>query len=134
MAKRDCADAGRYTKTVQSVVLMGYPWMRMNNYTYAVDTPMQPEEWRLVFDNSPNPFTDVTDIRFTTAGDGNATVRILDVTGRLVRDWDVECVLGMNRIHWDGRNQAGEPLPSGVYFGILESNGERHMNKMLRVR
>ncbi len=134
MAKRDCADAGRYTKTVQSVVLMGYPWMRMNNYTYVVDTPMEQEEWRLVFDNSPNPFTDVTDIRFTSAGDGIATVRILDVTGRVVRDWDVEGVLGMNMIQWDGRNQAGQLLPSGVYFGILQADGEKHMNKMLRVR
>jgi hypothetical protein len=60
---------------------------------------------------SPNPFRGRTVLSFAGAPDGPRPVVIHDVAGRLVRRLD-----GGREVLWDGRDNAGRLLPSGVYF------------------
>ena len=72
--------------------------------------------------NYPNPFNPETWIPFRLAEDANVTLAIYDVDGRIVRRLDI----GYSRagiyegrdkaIYWDGRNDLGESIASGVYF------------------
>jgi hypothetical protein len=71
---------------------------------------------------APNPFAGVTELRFTGAP---GRVAIHDVSGRLVREW-----AGLRwsssgsvapRMAWDGRDRAGRPVPSGIYFVRAET-------------
>ncbi len=70
---------------------------------------------------SPNPFSKLTEIRYVIGDmDGlkNTSLRIYDITGRLVRDLSCSMpnALGPAQISWDGTDQADRPLSSGVYF------------------
>jgi hypothetical protein len=72
--------------------------------------------------NYPNPFNPDTWIPFKLSESANIEVRIYDVTGSIVRIIDVGrkpagIYVDKDRaVYWDGRNQAGERVSSGVYF------------------
>lgn len=70
----------------------------------------------------PNPFGHEATIAYSIATAGQVTVRVIDVSGRVVRtlvDRTVEP--GAHSLVWDGRTDSGERAASGVYFVRLES-------------
>ena len=86
--------------------------------------------------NHPNPFNPSTTIPFTLAAPGRVTVEIVDVAGRRMRTLlrNVERPAGPNQIHWNGRDDAGRPLASGVYFARLTLDGDAEQKKMLLIK
>ena len=75
--------------------------------------------WRTTLHpNVPNPFNPVTAIRFDLARPGKVGVSIFDVAGRRVRGLlqaDLEAGRG-HSVEWNGRDDTGRRVPSGVYF------------------
>ena len=86
--------------------------------------------------NFPNPFNPETWIPYTLADDADVNVRIYDVEGKLVRHLDVGYQRGgryLSReaaIYWDGRDQLGESVSSGVYFYTLKAAGFSDTHRM----
>ena len=83
--------------------------------TAAGSTPSAPR--RLTVSAHPNPFNPATTVRI--AGDAVARTRVAvyDVAGRRVRLlWDAPLRAEARSFAWDGRNDAGSPAASGVYF------------------
>jgi hypothetical protein len=71
---------------------------------------------------APNPFRGITTIRFSMPQAVPATLAIHDVAGRRVRTLlDGAAVDGDRRFVWDGRDDAGRALSSGVYFYRLQA-------------
>lgn len=67
--------------------------------------------------NYPNPFNPSTMIAFDLAARAQSTLRVFDSAGRAVRTLlDGELLeAGHREVHWDGRDDAGNPMPAGVY-------------------
>lgn len=85
--------------------------------------------------NVPNPFNPVTAIRFTIAEDCRATLAVFDASGRRVRSLvDGRLKAAFYRIEWDGRNDEGRPLASGVYFYRLDAGRFSKTRKMVLLR
>ena len=90
----------------------------------------------------PNPFNPFTNIAFATAADADVTVKIFDVSGRLVRVLkDGEPMGGgYHLLGWDGLSDAGVQVPSGAYIaGVWASNpltghNEKGTKKLLVVQ
>jgi len=75
--------------------------------------------------NYPNPFNPATKVDFTMARDAAATLRVYDVTGRLVRTLlDSYLTVGRYVVDWDGRDDRGQHAASGVYFLRLQAGGQ----------
>ena len=78
--------------------------------------------------NFPNPFNPETWIPYTLADDADVNVRIYDVGGKLVRNLDIGYQRAgryLNRekaVYWDGRDQLGTSVSSGVYFYTLKTD------------
>jgi streptogramin lyase len=74
--------------------------------------------------NYPNPFNSATTLLFDLPGRGNVTIRILSLTGRSVRNL-VSGVFeaGNHQIRWDGRDDRGGSVPSGVYVARVTAGG-----------
>jgi len=69
---------------------------------------------------SPNPFVHETTLAFRLPSAGRATLDIFDVAGARVRTLvDEPLSAGGHRAVWDGRNQAGRPVPPGLYHARL---------------
>lgn len=83
----------------------------------------------------PSPFSRSTEIEFQLAQAGKATLRIYDIAGHLVRTLvDGEMDAGPHTVSWDGRDQGGQPLASGIYFYRLVSAGVDANRRTLLVR
>ncbi len=72
--------------------------------------------------NYPNPFNPTTTIRYSLPINKRVSLRIYDMMGRVVRtlvDDQVQSA-GSYKVQWDGRNQHGTRVSSGVYLYSLE--------------
>jgi len=85
--------------------------------------------------NYPNPFRHRTGIPFGLASEENATIRIYDVRGRLVRTLvDGQRKAAAQTITWDGRDTRGTRVAAGIYFYRLEAGTFVQTKKMVVVR
>jgi hypothetical protein len=67
--------------------------------------------------NRPNPFRHSTEFRVGLPDAGPVTLEVFDVSGRRVWEQQIEgLAAGWHSIPFDGRDQSGRNLPSGVYF------------------
>ncbi|MCE5248904.1 T9SS type A sorting domain-containing protein [bacterium] len=79
----------------------------------------------VIFNNYPNPFNPSTTIEFVIPESGSVMVDIYTITGQKIR-----CLLsetlpaGKHAVVWDGKNEAGSAVSSGVYFVRLEAGKE----------
>jgi hypothetical protein len=82
--------------------------------------------------NHPNPFNPRTEIQFGLPKAGMVDLAIFDVRGRRVRHLidHLEVSAGMHEIEWNGTDDAGRALGSGVYIYRLETAAERISRKM----
>lgn len=93
-----------------------------------------------LFQNYPNFFNAGTWIPYQLAKDTDVVIEIYDSLGRLVRSLDVGYriagyyIAKHQAVYWDGKNEAGEQMPSGVYFYIIEADSFTAMSKMAMVR
>ena len=106
-------------------------------------TPLAPTSSKLtntlqteLLPNYPNPFNPETWIPFRLAEDTDVTLDIYDASGRLVRNLDIgHSKAGIyesrdKAIYWDGKNDLGENVASGVYFYHLKA-GEYSATKRM---
>ena len=70
-----------------------------------------------IYGNFPNPARESTSIHYSLAGGGNASLRIYDLHGRLVRTLvDRNQTTGFHEVVWDGRGDDGRRCAAGSYF------------------
>lgn len=85
-----------------------------------------------LFQNVPNPFNPRTVIRYEVAHTGDVSLVVYDVTGRAVRRLVSGLVIeGPHSVDWDGRNDAGDRVSSGVYFYRLTTGTTTLTRKMI---
>lgn len=81
--------------------------------------------------NYPNPFNPSTTIVFEVPVAGRVQLAVYDARGSLVRTLvDGALPAGPRREQWDGRDQRGRAVASGVYFVRLEAGGETASHKV----
>lgn len=86
-------------------------------------------------ENSPNPATPKTAIRFSLGRAGHARLAIYDVQGReVVRLLDGTRPAGEQAAAWNGRDQNQQPVPGGVYFYRLEAEGRSFSRRLVIAR
>ena len=87
--------------------------------------------------NFPNPFNPETWIPYTLADDADVEVCIYDVQGMLVRRLDIgrqragRYLSRQTAAYWDGKDQSGASVASGVYFYTLEADAFSKTRRMV---
>lgn len=95
------------------------------------DTPSLSEILKLC-QNYPNPFREVTGIEYSVTGPCHTTLKIYNSAGGLIRSLvDEQQEPGTYRVLWDGRDEKGEEMSSGVYFYRLRAAEFSRTRKML---
>ena len=85
--------------------------------------------------NWPNPFNPKTTIRFSLDTAGPARLSVFDASGRLLRVLaDREFEDGEYAVDWNGRDEAGRAMPSGVYFSKLSSRSGEDREKLVLLK
>jgi hypothetical protein len=112
----------------------GYAILGPDNVT-GTGTPGTPDDFALG-ENVPNPFNPTTTIHYDVPeGGGAVTLRIYDVSGRLVRTLlDGHQVAGPRTVIWNGADDNGQGVSSGVYFCRMDARGYSSTRKMVLLR
>jgi len=85
--------------------------------------------------NYPNPFNGNTTLVFDLERSGTVRICIFDLKGRQVIVLKHgSCPRGRNALIWDGRNDNGAEVPSGLYWASLETGGRVTVQRMTLVR
>ena len=93
-----------------------------------------PEEFTLS-QNYPNPFNPSTNIRFTLKNADHVRLLVYSILGQKVRTLaDQEMMAGSYVATWDGRDDRGNQLSSGVYFYRLETKSLTVTRNMLLLK
>ena len=89
----------------------------------------------VLYQNVPNPFNPVTTIRYSVGGTGRVELGVYDVGGRLVtRLVNATQPAGIYNVSWDGRDERGSQVSSGVYFYRLRTPGSAQTRKMVLLK
>jgi hypothetical protein len=93
-------------------------------FVTAVEPTASPAMGRMLR-NYPNPFNPRTTVEFTMSRDATASLRVYDARGRLVSTLlESYITAGKHSVTWNGRNDAGVSVGSGVYFIRLQAGGQ----------
>jgi len=94
----------------------------------------------VLFQNFPNQFNPDTWIPYQLHLDAPVTIEIYDLKGQLIRQFGLGHQAAgyyldkSTALHWDGRNQNGEPVTSGIYVYVLRADDFLASKRMLLVK
>lgn len=90
----------------------------------------------LLMQNYPNPFGAGTMIRYQVAPPGgHVKIQIFDAAGRLVKTLkDQDMAPGFYDTPWDGKNNNGRKMATGIYFYQMRAPGFKSDKKMMMIR
>tara|TARA_B100000575_G_C23104990_1_gene637724 strand:- start:829 stop:1812 length:984 start_codon:yes stop_codon:yes gene_type:complete len=107
-----------------------------NEYQLNIDQKgsLMPEDF-LILSNYPNPFNPQTNIEIQASKNLVGTLKIFDVSGRLVRSFgEISINTGNNIYEWDGANSFGENAPTGVYIVSLKTDDDMIDRKIILLK
>lgn len=85
--------------------------------------------------SSPNPFNPETKIELNLPAAVSGDVRIMDVRGRVVADLHHGALAqGRSTFVWQGRDNAGRTVASGVYWVVAQTNDQKFVRKIMLVK
>jgi len=86
--------------------------------------------------NYPNPFNPTTSINFTLRQNELISLNVYDVQGRLIKTLieNEQFFDGNYQFTWDGKNNYGKQVPSGMYLYELVSEEQLEIKKMILMK
>ena len=85
--------------------------------------------------NYPNPFNPSTTIEFAVEKEMAVSLKVFDISGKRVRSLAEESFpAGKHRLAWDGRDENGSPVATGVYFVKMQAGAKIYTRKMILLK
>ena len=108
------------------------------NYTEATTSVsneiLAPSDF-VLHQNYPNPFNPSTTINFRLAKSGLVTLKIFDLSGRGIKSLvEGPRDAGVHTVTWDGTNQSGQRIASGIYVYRLQAGDFSQAAKMMFIQ
>lgn len=107
--------------------------------SFPIDAIIIPDR-NLLGQNFPNPFNPETWIPYQLKDESEVTIQIYNVSGRIVRTINLGhkspgiYVTREQAAYWDGRNNVGERMASGLYFYTLKTKSYAQTKRMLLLK
>jgi len=93
-----------------------------------------PQEFVLL-QNYPNPFNPTTTISYTLKENARVNLKIYNTLGQVVKTLvNDQQQAGARTVHWDGTNEFGARVASGVYIYRIEANNFVQSKKMVMMK
>ena len=123
-----------YTGKMDNIQLYNYS-VNLGEETATEPEPSGIPERFTLSQNYPNPFNPSTTIRYTVPAEEHVTITIYDLLGREVKTLvNKNLIPGQYSSVWNGKNDAGDLVSSGVYFYRLRAGEVTKVRKMVLLR
>jgi hypothetical protein len=100
-----------------------------------VDVALPEIPINLLFQNFPNPFNPITTVEYMVARESPVAITVFNLKGERIRSLVHEGKpAGVYRIVWDGTDDVGQMVASGVYFCQLQIGRYKSVKKMLMIK
>jgi hypothetical protein len=112
-------------------------YLQLLSNTYVdVDDQTNPPVTRLVLYNAyPNPFNPSTTLCFGLPSAGIVKLDIYNIKGQKVKSLlNEQCLPGKSKVVWDGKDDNGKSVASGLYFAKISSGGQNASRKLVLVK
>jgi len=130
---RDTVNGNVYTVTVADSPIEGMNFDVVTD-VQEIESPELPNLYSLS-QNYPNPFNPSTQIEFEIPKAGFVEIQIFNVLGKQLRTLVSERLsAGRKVVTWDGTDNGGHPVASGVYFYRISTDGYAEAKKMLLLK
>ena len=133
------ADVEGWLTQAQQIALTDPTYLRGIAVLEQLLVALTPKE-TVLLPNYPNPFNPETWIPYHLAHAADVTLTIYDTKGALVRQLDLGhqpagyYTARSKAAYWDGRNESGESVASGVYFYQLRAEDYTALRRMVIVK
>ncbi len=108
--------------------------VRMGTHVVGLSKSEIPMDFMLG-NNYPNPFNPTTTINYGLPNTGHVSLTIFNLTGRKIRTLvNAEQSAGYKSVIWDGKNDAGEMVSTGIYFYRMVSEEFNQTKKMVYMK
>ena len=88
-----------------------------------------------LYPNYPNPFNPITNIAFSLSKHSLVDLKIVDIEGRQIRHLlSNGFAAGRHGVNWNGTNDLGAAVGSGIYFMVLRAEGKVLSQKLSLIR
>ncbi len=126
---------GDFGLTIGEVLTEGNERRRLAQVNVNNARPIARQLTNALSQNYPNPFNPKTTIVFSLREQGQVSLNIYDVKGRLVRTLvDRKLDANLHRVEWDGLGNNGSPISSGIYFYRIKAGDFTQTKKMLLLK
>lgn len=120
------------------VINDGYPFLHWEHpetiYFTSINDIQIPDNYCL-YQNYPNPFNPSTTISYQLLAVSDIHMIIFDLSGRKIQQWSCQNqIAGTYEITWNGKDQNGNPVPSGVYIYRMVADGFVQSKKMVLLK
>jgi hypothetical protein len=120
--------------TLRGAIIRGKKYGDITVSVEEVKTSEVPFDFELK-QNYPNPFNGETKIPFKLSRSIKAEISIYDITGEKLRTvFNGKRGFGAYVVSWNGKNDNGDLLPSGIYFIVMQSNNAFQVQKAVFVK
>lgn len=127
---RFASPAGVFAQQVSRNGVLGEVITKINSY----NNPAIPEKIKL-FQNYPNPFNPVTTIKYRLPKSGKVRLEIFNILGQRVKTLlNARQNANYYTIQWNGTNNAGNQVSSGLYIYRLTVTDEKNKEKFVSVK
>lgn len=97
------------------------------------ETETQPQDFLMVHGNFPNPFTYETTVAYEIGKESAVEINVIDMLGRKIArlggQWETQ---GLHQIRWNGRDDQGKPVASGLYWVQIQAGDHIAVQKVFR--
>ena len=133
-------EGGAFTRNTGWMQLPASNDYNLNIIAITMSETLSGEDTELVAmtnlnNNYPNPFNPTTTISYNLAADGNVSLDVYNVKGQKVKSLlNAKQTSGEHSVVWNGKDDSGKNLTSGVYFYKLQSGNYVSTKKMLLLK
>ncbi len=101
----------------------------------SIDSDVHPIQSFMLEQNFPNPFNPNTTIRYYIPETSRVTLSIYDIMGRTIRTLvNTDLPVGVYEYRWNGTDEAGNAINTGVYFCRLKAGEYTHTIKLAFIK
>jgi len=87
-----------------------------------------------LYQNYPNPFNNTTSIRFDLSHDNHVEFQVMNILGQVVYSLRKHYLAGWHQVDWNGTDNSGSPVASGVYYYRLKTSEYSDSKKMILLK
>jgi len=132
--ENDGSNIVRVTNTSLSATAINPVWKPIDNSTSINEGEFHPKTFQL-YQNYPNPFNPSTTIEYTITLQSYVELKVFDITGRDIKTLvDEYQPAGLQSVIWDGKNNLGYAVKSGIYLCQIKSGNQTQIKKMALIK